>query len=85
MAQQDNQQRGGSRDPRDDDRGSPGSQQSSFSDRDEQMGGYYTGGGRNYGGGQGNYGSGGSSDDLGRSQSGGGTDFWPGRPGHARR
>src|ERR1700712_258604 len=60
-------------------RGSQDSQQSSFSDRDEQMGDYYTGGSRNFGGGQGNYGSGGGSSDWGRGQ-GGGTD-WRNAPG----
>ena len=80
MAQQDNPQRGGPRDQRDDDRGMSGSQHSSFSDRDEQMGGYYTGGARNYGGGQGNYGTGGSSDEWARGQGGGGTD-WRNAPG----
>ena len=49
-----------------------GSQQSSFSQRDEQMGGCYTGGGRNYGGGQGNYG--GSPGEWGSAQ-GGSTDW----------
>jgi len=79
MAQQDNR-RGGPRDERDEDRGPARSQQSSFSDRDEQMGGYYTGAGRNFGAGQGNYGSGGSPDDWGRGPSGGGTD-WRNAPG----
>lgn len=54
------------------------SQQSSFSERGDQMGGYYTGSDRNYGGGQGNYGSGRSGDDWGRNQ--GGTD-WRSAPG----
>ena len=55
------------------------SQQSAFSDRDNQMGSYYTGSDRNYGGGQSNYGSSGARQDWGDrdSSSGGG---WQGSP-----
>ena len=61
-----------------DERDRRGSQQSSLSPRGEQMGGYYTGGERNYGGGQGNYG-GSSAEDWGRGSQGG-TD-WHSAPG----